>query len=75
MLNMTISNFFALFHNMNTADFELFLPKIKLQNLYTLNEILNELGLKEAFLINTDFSNLTDFEPVFINNASQKTFS
>ena len=74
MLNMATSNFFALFHNTNKADFELFLPKIKIQNLYNLNEILNELGLKEAFLINAYFRNLTDFKPVFIHNASQKNF-
>ena len=74
MLNMTTSNFFALFNNTNTADVELYLPKIKLENSYALNEILNILGLKEAFSSKADFSNLTNFKPIFINNVSQKTF-
>ena len=39
-----------------------------------LNEILNILGLKEAFSSKADFSNLTNFKPIFINNVSQKTF-
>lgn len=74
MLKMTTSNFFALFHNTNTADVELYLPKIKMENSYTLDGMLNALGLKEAYSANADFSALTNFKPIFINNVNQKTF-
>ena len=74
ILNMDANNFFRLFHNMNDQDVELFLPKIKLENSYSLNEILDKLGLKEAFSQNADFSSLTKFKPIFINEVNQKTY-
>jgi len=74
MLNMTTNNFFALFQNTNTADVELYLPKLKLEKSYSLEAILNTLGLKESFSKDADFSDLTNFKPIFINNVSQKTF-
>ena len=61
---MNASNFFALFHNMKNADVELYLPKIKLENSLSLNNILNNLGLKEAFKENADFSFLTNY-PIY----------
>ena len=74
ILNMNTNNFFSLFHNMKTEDVELYLPRIKLQNSIVLNEMLDQLGLKEAFKENADFSSLTNYKPIFINNVNQKTY-
>ena len=52
----------------------MYLPKIKLENSYLLNDNLAQLGFKEVFGSNADFSSLTDFKPIFISQVKQKTY-
>ena len=74
VLNMDTKFFFSIFHNIKTEEVELYLPRIKLENSFNLNKILNELGLKEAFKESADFSALTDFKPIYFDTVLQKTF-
>lgn len=72
--NMSTGLFFSLFEGMNTQEIELYLPRIKLESSYELNDILTNLGIKEAFQNNADFSSMTEAKPFFINKINQKTF-
>ena len=74
ILNMDTKFFFSIFHNIKTEEVELYLPRIKLENSFNLNKILNELGLKEAFKESADFSALTDFKPIYFDTVLQKLF-
>ena len=59
---------------MNKEEVKFLLPKIKLDNSYLLNDILAQLGFKEVFTLNADFSSLTGFKPIFISQVKQKTY-
>ena len=45
-----------------------------MESSYELNDILTNLGIKEAFQNNADFSSMTEPKPFFINKINQKTF-
>ena len=53
---------------------ELYLPKIKIEKSYDLNDILHEMGLNQSFLPQADFSLLTEYKPLFISSIKQQTF-
>ena len=72
--NMSTELFFSLFKGMYTNEIELYLPRIKLESSYELNDILTNLGIKEAFQNSADFSSMTEAKPFFINKINQKTF-
>ena len=74
ILNMNSNLFFDMSnYNSNRKNVNLFLPKIKLENFYNLNDLLKEMGLNEAFSNNANFSLLTEIKPFFIKNVFQKT--
>lgn len=74
ILKIDTKFFFSIFHNTKTEEVELYLPRIKLENSFDLNDILNQLGLKEAFKESADFSALTDKVPLHFDNVTQKTY-
>ena len=75
VLNMNFNLFFDMSnYNSNRKNVELFLPKIKLENFYNLNDILKEIGINEAFSEKANFSLITQIKPFFIKNVFQKTF-
>ena len=52
----------------------LYLPRIKLENSYNLNNMLKQLGLNEAFKETADFSALCDKEKLYFDSVDQKTY-
>ena len=71
---MDSKNVFSIFHNMKTEEVELYLPRIKLEKSMELNNMLNQLGLEEAFKEGADFSYLTDYKLIFFDKVLQKTY-
>lgn len=72
--NMNSSSFFEMSnYNTDRKSVKLYLPIIKLENSCDLNEVLKELGIKEAFNINADFSLISKIKPLYIKNVLQKT--
>ena len=74
IINMKTHDFFNIFHNMKTEEVELYLPKIKLETSMVLDQMLDQLGLKEAYKESADFSSLTNHKPIYISNVNQKTY-
>ena len=71
--NMDSGSFFEMSnYNTDRKNVKLYLPKIKFENSCDLNEILKELGLKEAFNHTADFSLISNIKPFFIKNVFQK---
>ena len=62
--NMNSSSFFDMSkYNTDRKIVKLYLPKIKLENSCDLKELLKELGIKEAFEVNADFSLILNIKP------------
>lgn len=63
----------ALYADMNNhASMNIKLPKVDFSNNFPLKELLMDLGMKEAFGSNADFSNMIDMD-VLISNVQQLT--
>ena len=74
ILNIDTKFFFSIFHNTKTEEVILYLPRIKLENSYNLNNMLKQLGLNEAFKETADFSALCDKEKLYFDSVDQKTY-
>lgn len=74
ILNIDTKFFFSIFHNTKTEEVILYLPRIKLENSYNLNNMLKQLGLNEAFKETADFSALCDKEKLYFDRVDQKTY-
>ena len=74
ILNIDTKFFFSIFHNTKTEEVILYLPRIKLENSYNLNNMLKQLGLNEAFKETADFSALCDKEKLYFDSVHQKTY-
>ena len=73
ILKIDTKFFFSIFHNTKTEEVDLFLPRIKLENSYFLNNLLKQLGLNEAFEETADFSALCK-EKLYFDSVVQKTY-
>ena len=72
--NMNSNPFFDISnYNTDRKKVKLYLPKIKLESSCDLKELLEQLGIKEAFSIKADFSLISSIKPLFIGNVFQKT--
>ena len=72
--NMNSNSFFDISnYNTDRKKVKLYLPKIKLESSCDLKELLEQLGIKEAFSIKADFSLISSIKPLFIGNVFQKT--
>ena len=72
--NMNSSSFFDMSnYNTDRKTVKLYLPKIKLENSCDLNDLLKELGLKEALNINANFSLISKIKPFYIKNVFQNS--
>lgn len=76
ILNMNSSKFNEFFDNNNyhLRKVELYLPKIKLENSYILNNILYEMGLSEPFTKNANFSLISSIKPLYLDEVFQKSY-
>ncbi|MEO0237895.1 MAG: serpin family protein, partial [candidate division WOR-3 bacterium] len=49
-------------------------PKFKLEKKYLLNDVLIEMGMKKSFTPEADFSNMTDYDDLYISNVIHQSF-
>ena len=72
---LSIENLNKYILNLETKKVEVYLPRFKLETDYKLKQTLKDLGLKEAFNQNANFSGVTDTpEGIFIHEVIHKAF-
>lgn len=72
---LSIENLNKYIWNLTTKKVEVHLPRFKLETKYDLKQTLIDLGLKEAFNQNADFSGITDTpEGILIHEVIHKSF-
>ncbi|MEO0233859.1 MAG: serpin family protein [candidate division WOR-3 bacterium] len=49
-------------------------PKFKLEKKYLLNDVLIEMGMEKSFTPEADFSNMTDYDDLYISNVIHQSF-
>jgi len=59
---------------MNKTDVHVEIPKFKMEAIYDLAQVLNTLGMSEAFSQNADFSGISNKTGLAINQIMHKTF-
>lgn len=61
--------------SMRREEVDLYIPKFKIETRYSLNSILYEMGIKDAFSeIDADFSGISGRKELFISNVYHKAF-
>lgn len=58
--NMNESYWNDLINRMSTKEVEVYMPRFKSQNEFTMNEPLKNMGMKTAFTVNANFRNIAD---------------
>lgn len=58
---------------LNVRDVIVKMPRFKMENKFTLNEMLKSMGMKQAFLETADFSNMSD-QSLMISEVLHKTY-
>ena len=72
---LSIENLNKYIWNLTTKKVEVYLPRFKLETKYNLKQTLMNLGLKDAFNQNADFSGITDTpEGILIHEVIHKAF-
>ena len=75
---LTFNNINLWMQNVSTCEVNVYLPKFKIELTFGLNQILNSMGMPDAFdLKKADFSGMADIkksEPLYISEAIHKAF-
>ncbi|MEI8086919.1 MAG: serpin family protein [Paludibacter sp.] len=73
LANLTLENWNSTLKNMVEREVMLSLPRFKVENKFTLNEVLKNMGMNLAFTDNADFSNISDID-LLISKVLHKTY-
>jgi serpin B len=73
-ISLSIDEFYNLKDNLKEEEIEVFIPKFKMEMGYNLNRPLYNLGIREAFSYDADFSKIDGKKDLFIQNVFHKAF-
>ena len=73
-VSLSIDEFYSLKDNLKEEEIEVFIPKFKMEMGYNLNRPLYNLGIREAFSYDADFSKIDGKKDLFIQNVFHKAF-
>ena len=73
-ISLSIDEFYNIKDNLKEEEIEVFIPKFKMEMGYNLNRPLYNLGIREAFSYDADFSKIDGKKDLFIQNVFHKAF-